>query len=204
LMSKRMVSLLLILYLLFFALPIRAASSKPEVVLLPETESIPCVELLSILRDHPNARCVTVYLAQNCPAAPVMRGKYASFTTAQSDVYLRSDFVLSLARGQSGTPGEALTFPYDTEIEGDFAPSAAKLGLRSSAGAILPEDFVLSGPAEDSLCNSRSYYIQWRGRTGCWRDYFVYDANPARQGWVSGRFVEPTRWIFYSIDERVD
>ena len=156
-MSKRMVSLLLILYLLFFALPIRAASSKPEVVLLPETESIPCVELLSILRNHPNARRVTVYLAQNCPAAPVVRGKYASFTTAQSDVYLRSDFVLSLARGQSGTPGEALTFPYDTEIEGDFAPSAAKLGLRSSAGAILPEDFVLSGPAEDSLCNSRSY-----------------------------------------------
>ena len=203
-MSKRIVSLLLALFLLFLTPSVRAASFRPEVVLLPEAESIPCVELLSILRGHPNARRITVYLAQNFPAAPAGRGKYASFTTIQSDVYLHSDFVLSLARGQSGTPGEELTFSHDAEIAGDFAPSASKLGLRSSADAILPADFTLSGPAEDSPCNSRSYYIQWRGRIGCWRDYFVYDANPARQGWVSGRFVEPARWIFYSIDERVD
>ena len=203
-MSKRTVSLLLALFLLLLMLPVRAASATPEVVLLPEAESIPCVELLSILRDHPNARRVTVYLAQDCPAAPAGRGKCASFTAAQSDVYLRNDFVLSLARGQSGSPGEELTFSYDTEIEGDFAPSAAKLGLRKSADAALPADFTLSGPEENSSCNSRSYFVQWRGSIGCWRDYFVYDANPARQGWISGRFAEPARWIFYSIDERVD
>ena len=50
---------------------------------------------------------------------------------------------------------------------------------------------------------SRSYYIKWYGNTGTWKAYFIYDINPTRQYWVNGTFREVTRYVMYSVDERV-
>lgn len=210
-MAKRFFSFFTIISLLLCTfIPVQAATlpssddiSAPEITIMPEAADISADELLGIIHDHPNAGKIVVYAVMDHSAPDVSPSSFTniSYTVSKRDTYLGRDFVISVAKGQTGQFSKETSFTLSSSTTGDLSP--AQIGINTSCTAKYSSNYTFSGPPESSSYNSRSYYIKWYGNTGTWKAYFIYDINPTRQYWVNGTFREVTRYVMYSVDERV-
>lgn len=112
---------------------------------------------------------------------------------------IKTDFVISVAKGQTVTLTETYQGGASVEIETGTPYIEALIGTGITCTYEKTQKF--SGPPEESQFNSRSFYVKYLGQRNEWVQKQYYYGMV--MGVASGTAVIPTEYQAYSIDRFV-
>lgn len=163
-----------------------------------------------LLEMNPNANTLTLLVwqpleEQQTQHVPEPSKDYATITTTvtQEQVPLACFEITSMSKGTTDTMAEPYTQTVDACIAlaaGDTGavPTAAQLGVNGSLVVNFLHHGQLSGPAEESESNSRTYWICVYGDRGTWSAEQGATDAPVEGAWES-----PAGWVAYAVDQLI-
>lgn len=176
-----------------------------------KVEDLPKGVEKGLLEMNPNANTLTLLVWQPLEETlnkhvPEASKDYAAITTivTQEQVPLACFEITSMSKGTTDT----MTEPYQQTVDayialaagdtGAVLPTAAQLGLNASLEVKFLHHGQLSGPAEESESNSRTYWICVYGDRGTWSAERSAGDDPVEGTWES-----PTGWVAYTVDQLI-
>ncbi len=114
-----------------------------------------------------------------------------------------TDFVTSVAKGETYQFSKSITFTNSASITGGATPF--DIGITSSQSKTYQETWTFNGPPESSSYNSRSFYIDWYDNGGVYnRTCYLVNSNLRELQWSQmGVFYEPSKYVTYSRDSKI-
>lgn len=201
------------------------AEDAPTVIVDAPAQNIPDSVIADIVAAHPDAESIHIYAygqtdhsaTANNAVAPqgLFTYSYSNITKhcAQHHGRFRTDFIISVARGSETTLSTEYSTTVGVGVSGSVTsgtdssapmPTSGTLGLNTSCSVTckISTSRTFRGPSDDSEYNSRSFYVAYYGDIGGW-SCTATRSIPASTVQMSGRYVEPTEYAEYSVDNKI-
>ncbi len=190
------------------------SEKQPKVVIGDTAEPVPDYVIQDIIKANPDAGQINIteYGTSDINKNKTVNQRMALQTElyfsnvvktqTQSGVLVSTNFVTSMAKGQSMSIGYEWSSTLSCTINGNI--DAYSLGITESMTRSYSASTSFSGPPESSPYNTRFYYVNFYENRGTYTAT-CYDPFP---GWyinypVSGSYTEPAYYASYNVDATV-
>lgn len=184
-------------------------NEKDSIVIIEDTDiSVPDSVIKELIKEYPEAGQITISeygksaIKQRDSLVSPGSGVYysnVSKTQLERSVLVRTNFVTSVAKGETKVQGISWSSTLSSNISGRI--DSNKLGIPSSLTVSYSESQPLSGPSEASPNNSRCFYVKFYENKGT----YTATCHDPLAGWYikypeSGTYTEPAFFICYYVD----
>jgi len=184
---------------------------QPKVVIGDTSVPVPDYIIQDIIKENPDAGQINITECRNSninnsqtsnqPMALAAGVYYTNCVKTQTSAsYLvRSDFVISVSKGQTVTIGHEWKAALSCSISGGVDNST--LGITGNLECIYSASSTFVGPPESSSFRTRNFYVKFYEVKGTYTAT-CHDPFP---GWyitypVNGSYTEPAFYLTYNID----
>jgi hypothetical protein len=187
--------------------------NQPKVIIGDTDVPVPNYIIQDLINENPNAGQINITEFSNGnnsnttiqPMALISPGIYYTNVVkneTDSNVFVRNNFVTSVAKGQTITLGYNWSSSLSCNISGKIDKSS--LGITGTLTSSYSASSTFSGPPENSQYNCRCFYVQFYESRGTYTAT-CHDPFP---GWYitykeSGSYNEPSYYLSYNVDKIV-